>query len=185
MYLLEDLIKDCSGKFINKSTTGAVLTKTLIDKKTYQDVFNCFTSWIKENLDRGNTVSVPNFGYFGIKKYSLGILIPTFYTSSNLSVRYKLSCKDEAVPLKNDTATAKFDVSIISERTGLDHSLCNTAYITLIEQLCEAMGSGKTVNVDFGIGSLSCTDRQVSFEFSQHSPVYILLYILMKIERKI
>jgi hypothetical protein len=130
--------------------------------------------WVKSQVDAGHSVNVAGLGIISHRVYNLGIRIPVFTMSSKFQVHYGLqAASSRAVNRKAGGPVRRMNHELVAQIAGVDKEIFTVVVANIFDEMGQMMQAGNSLTIDFGVGSLMCRDRNVSFYFTQrpdHSP---------------
>ena len=166
MYRLEELLDDCEnppvmrrGRSTKASESvsrlaakhGGSSQLQLLDRQTYQSVWESMEDFLNDMLRVGKGVHLPRFGRFTFVK---GQTRPLLLLSDEFTQPYSLRYRQP--PVGHTVPDVDLNFAKIAHQCKLTKDVVKGAYRDFIARLGEALGEGdKTVEVDFvGLGTL-------------------------------
>ena len=181
-YTLDNLVADCVGRVVRGGSPShapphgrvePLLANHLLGAKTYRAAWDALVEWTAQKLagDTEYSVVLPRLGVIYYRVFNLGIRIPQFELAPKFEMQYGLKRSSPPSPHLASATTMRPDFSRLARLagSGMDTKVVATALATLMECLGEVMASGRDVVIDMSpVGQLACSERLVTFHFSQH-----------------
>lgn len=134
--------------------------------------WDAFTRYITEVMGKKQTLNVSNFCRIGWKVEE-GLHQPRMRPHFNISDAFAISCRADARsqlqgPAHSLTHVEEFNFSkcALKFSNGLTKDRLFMCLRAIIQQLTEAIASGREVGLEMGVGTLRSSQRVVSFSFS-------------------
>mmetsp|Transcript_43419 Transcript_43419/g.101401 ORF Transcript_43419/g.101401 Transcript_43419/m.101401 type:complete len:527 (-) Transcript_43419:69-1649(-) len=134
--------------------------------------WEAFTRYITEVMGKKQTLNVSNFCRIGWKVEE-GLHQPRMRPHFNISDAFAISCRADARsqlqgPAHSLTHVEEFNFSkcALKFSNGLTKDRMFMCLRAIIQQLTEAIASGREVGLEMGVGTLRSCQRVVSFSFS-------------------
>lgn len=164
MYTLERLLRDATARI-------AALQSRSVD---LAEVWEAFNKYLGQVIEKRQTLQVLNTLTIGWKFLEAGPggagrLLPTFHLSEAFAASTGVNTRRHPV-VADRLLTAREEFNCSKAAIRFSQSLTKDQVFmglrAILHQLGEAMASGQPCSIDFEVGKLLCTERQIQFAFA-------------------
>ena len=184
---IADIIRDCAGKIIVRSAANPTSNYD-VDETTYVQLWANLCQFLRQSMNntrsasslspnQTNTpppVNIMGIGVASHRSFNLGIKIPTFELSAKFAFKYNLV---QPKSISNSRPTVATTVKLhakelMSPGWKVNEEKIDFALQSLVACIGETLKSGRSVNIDFGIGVLVGENNICNFNFTQRPDAF-------------